>query len=151
MDLKYSKVRCVKDPVRANANDAGIDVFVPDAWNNGEEYVLYPQERVLIPSGLHFNIPEGHALFVHNKSGVASKLGLDRLAEVIDEGYMGEVHVNIVNTGTEAVKLKGGMKIVQLVLLPVNYAKPVEVPMTSLYADKQSDRGDGGFGSTGTC
>ena len=67
----------------------------------------------------------------------------------MDEDYQGEVHLNLTNTGNQLQIIERGDKIVQFILLPVNYANPVEVEPKDLY-DKTSKRGEGGFGSTGT-
>lgn len=83
-----------------------------------------------------------------NKSGVGSKLGLDFLASVIDQEYQGEICLNVVNTGNSHVKIFRGMKLGQGILIPMNYAKVVEVDLKDLYS-KESDRGENGFGSTG--
>lgn len=125
-----------------------------------DQILLKPHARVLIPAGVHVNLEEftkrvlGHsensgvALIVHNKSGVGSKKGLDRLAEVIDQDYQGEVHMNVVNTSNENQIIKPGDKLVQMILLPVLYSTPEVVPFETLY-DKSTERGGGGFGSTG--
>jgi len=112
-------------------------------------FLLYPQERVLIPSGIHVNIPEGFALIAHNKSGIGSKHGLDRLAEVVDEDYQGEVHLSIFNSGINEVTIMENMKLIQFILIPVLYDSIDEVPtLQELYPDK-TERGEGGFGHTG--
>ena len=93
-ELRYSKVRNVKSPQRANATDAGIDMFIPtinkefkedfekknlvhNAYINDLGFIeVPPNGRACIPSGCHFDIEEGYALIANNKSGVATKLGL---------------------------------------------------------------------------
>lgn len=126
--------------------------------------MLKPHERILIPSGIHVNFKDdannyreqmryhstkiGLALIAHNKSGVGSKEGLDRLAEVVDESYQGEVHINIVNTGNETINIHPGKKLIQFVLEPVIYSDIEEYNIKALYKDSESTRGSGGFGST---
>jgi dUTP pyrophosphatase len=146
--LSYYKVRDVKDLMRAHPGDAGIDFFIPFDFNGGEPFALLPQQRVLIPAGVKVDVPFGHALVMFNKSGVGARLGLSALACVIDHGYQGEVHISVVNTGSMSVTLKGGMKIIQALLLPVSGAMPTLVEEGSLY-EGGSSRGDGGFGSSG--
>ena len=160
--MKYSKIRNVKSPNRGTPQSAGIDFYIPDEWNNGEPYIMKPGERLLIPSGIKVKLPEGYALVAFNKSGVASKKGLIVGACVVDEDYQGEIHINIINTSgilnrwddTVWTKDLGeivvvpGEKIVQFILLPVLYATPEETDIEKLYSEK-SERGDGGFGSTG--
>ena len=97
--MKVSKVRKVRTPQRANKNDAGIDFFVPDDFNNSKIHYLDPGESILIPSGIHVNVPDGHALIAFNKSGVAVKKTLLAGAAVVDEGYQGEMHIHIINVG----------------------------------------------------
>lgn len=71
MYLKYSKVKDVKDPCRANVGvDAGIDLFIPWEFENK---TLKPNESILIPSGIKIEVPLGYAIVLFNKSGVASK------------------------------------------------------------------------------
>jgi len=163
MMLQYSKVRNVKSPIRAHDTDAGIDFFVPvlnqefiesvcQCNDNGiyvdlESIVIAPFKRVLIPSGIHVNVPVGHALIAFNKSGVSSKHGLDVLACVVDENYQGEVHISLGNPTAEHVAISGGQKIVQFILLKINGCKPVETDLEDLY-ETTSERGANGFGST---
>ena len=145
-ELKFIKVKEVKTPTRANSTDAGIDFFVPDEF---ETVVLLPGESCFIPSGIKVSLPTGHVLIAFNKSGIAVKKNLHVGACVVDEDYQGEVHLNLTNAGNQPQIIERGDKITQFVLLPVNYATPVEVEPKDLYA-KASKRGDGGFGSTGT-
>jgi len=172
--MQFTKTREVKSPCRANATDAGMDFFVPTDLNisdvcdknkNSEveavidfrgdnqnigSFILPPQERVLIPCGIHVKVPEGHALILFNKSGVATKLGLDIGACVVDEPYTGEVHINLINTTSKPVTIEAGQKIVQGLIIPINYSMPDEVKdLDTLYKDFESTRGAGGFGSTG--
>jgi dUTPase len=132
---------------------------------NSESIILKPHARLLIPAGVHVNLEDlanevvdnvdadedslraGIALLVHNKSGVGSKKGLDRLAEVIDQSYQGELHLNIVNTGTSSQSIIAGDKLVQMLIVPVFYSNPEIVPFEELYTIK-SDRGVTGFGDS---
>lgn len=162
--MKFAKIRDVKSPSRANPTDAGIDFFVPEysedflkdlLEKNHSSYtimsekgiLLFPNQRVLIPSGIHVEVPEGHALIAFNKSGISSQKGLDLLASVVDCGYQGEVHISLNNNSDKEVLISYGSKIIQFVLLPVNFSMPIEEKFDNLYASK-SNRGSGGFGST---
>jgi dUTP pyrophosphatase len=111
--------------------------------------VLLPGESCFIASGIKVSLPTGHVLIAFNKSGIAVKKNLHVGACVVDEDYQGELHLNLTNTGNQPQIIERGDKITQFVLLPVNYATPVEVEPKNLYT-KKSKRGDGGFGSTGT-
>jgi dUTP pyrophosphatase len=159
--MKFQKTREVKTPERGTALSAGIDFFIPE-FTKGfikdflakniipvklkESLIeLSPGESVLIPSGIKVEIPKNHVLIGFNKSGVASKLGLDVMACVIDEDYRGEIHLNLINNSNFVVQLNAGKKIVQFILMPVNYCELEEV----LFIDEVSERGTGGFGSTG--
>ena len=168
-ELRYSKVRDVKSPQRANPTDAGMDMFVPKfnkefqeafdeknnvnvSWltgvNNNSHICIPPGGRACIPSGCHFDIEEGYALIANNKSGVATKYGLVFGAAVCDSDYQGEVHISLINTSNENVYLKAGQKIIQFLYMPVRLDTPTEVPFEELYSDETA-RGAGGFGSTG--
>lgn len=173
--LRFCKVRDVKSPVRGTAVAAGVDFFVPEDLtrevmdekfnvtgcrpyettydDSGKlvKIVLTPGQSIMIPSGIKLNIPHGYALAFMNKSGIGAKKQLDRLAELVDEDYQGEVHINVINNGCSTQVICAGDKIIQGVLIPVSYAVPEEVrTVDELYADMTSARGEGGFGSTGT-
>jgi dUTP pyrophosphatase len=146
LNMRISKVRDVKTPSRGTTHSAGIDFYIP---NDFEPRVISPSESVLIPSGIKAQIPKGHALVAFNKSGIAVKKSFSVGACLVDEDYQGEIHVHLINVGYEQQLVSPGDKIVQFVLLPVNYANVEEVPLDCLY-DEETERGSGGFGSTGT-
>jgi len=163
--LKIYKTRNVKTPNRSTLYSAGYDLYIPKfdkkflsdlkKFNaqilDIDKNIIYikPNERILIPSGFHINIPHGYALFIKNKSGIASKRGFDRLAEVIDSDYQGEVFLNLVNTSNMTQTITEGEKILQMTLMPVIYPKLHEIEtLEKLYPEK-TERGDGAFGSTG--
>jgi dUTP pyrophosphatase len=148
--IKFVKIRDVKAPSRGTPQSAGVDFFVPNDWNNCELKLLAPGEQVLIPSGIKVNVPTGHALIAFNKSGVASKTGLVVGACVVDEDYQGEIHLNMINTSNGHRAVEPGAKIVQFILVPVNYAETVEVETIGELYETTTERGEGGFGSTGT-
>ena len=149
MKLNFEKCRQVKSPTKAHSTDAGIDFFVPYDYNNEQEYLLRPGERVSIPAGVRVDIPRGYALVAHNKSGVAMNLGLAVMACVCDSGYMGEVHLSLANVGRDDVFIKPGMKLSQFLLLPVPDVELQEVMTGTLFIKGGTLRGAGGFGSTG--
>lgn len=161
--MKISKIRNVKTPNRGTEKSAGIDFFIPDYDEkfkedflnknpniiiNEEGILLYPHQRVNIPSGIKCNIPSGYALIAYNKSGISLKYGLDVGASVIDEDYQGELHLSLVNTSNEEIKINYGQKIIQFILLPVFYDIIEEIEENLLFEEK-TERGNGGFGSTG--
>lgn len=146
--MKIVKVRDVKTPSRAHSTDAGIDLFIPEDF---QPQTLEPGHSVLIPSGIKARVPKGHALIAFNKSGVAAKKDLVVGACVIDETYTGEIHIDIKNVGHATQQLNPGDKIIQLLCIEMNYVT-VELAETEaeVFGDLESERGAGGFGSTGT-
>jgi dUTP pyrophosphatase len=161
--MKYIKIRDVKSPTRGTSQSAGIDFYIPNDWNEGEPYDLGPGHRLLIPSGLKLKVPEGYALIAFNKSGIATKTGVIVGACVVDEDYQGEVHLSIINTNQPSehwqdgyyvtdpayVTIEPGTKLMQFILVPVNYVEPEEVGTLEELFPEESERGSGGFGSTG--
>lgn len=162
--LKYYKVFDVKSPSRGTTRSAGIDFYVPEFTEefkklfieknptiayDSSQICLYPHERVNIPSGIKAEIPEGYALIAFNKSGIATKLGLDIGASVVDEDYTGMIHISLTNTTNNLIRINYGQKIVQFILIPVNYAGLLEVDSEDILFTRASERGAGGFGSTG--
>jgi dUTP pyrophosphatase len=89
-------------------------------------------------------------LVAFNKSGVATKRNLTVGACVVDEDYQGEIHIHLTNVGTETQEIKAGEKIVQFLLMPIVYEGLEEVlSEDELWEGKVTERGEGGFGSTG--
>ena len=127
-------------PKRAYTGDAGLDL------SSCERVELAPGERALVPTGLAVAIPEGYAGFVQPRSGLAAKHGISivNTPGLVDSGYRGELLVNLVNTDTrEAFVVEPGMRIAQLVILPVPELELVEVDELP-----DSERGVRGFGSS---
>ena len=170
-EIKFLKIRDVKSPVRGTAEAAGIDFFVPNynekfeadfreknpnlvvefsMDNTKMTIVLSSGERALIPSGIKTWMTPGTALIAANKSGVASKKGLIFGAQVVDSDYAGEVHISVINTSNDVVRIDTGEKLIQFIHTPVLLTPPEEVDeyMFNALHDK-SQRGTGGFGSTG--
>ena len=86
-----------------------------------------------------------------NNSGIATKKGLIVGACVVDEDYQGEIHLHVINASNERVSIEPGEKLVQMLLIPVFYDILEEVNSEEeLFGGEQTDRGQGGFGSTGT-
>lgn len=149
MYLKFAKVRKVVSPKRANSGaDAGVDLFVPEDFLSVD---IYTNQSVTIPSGIKFEVPAGYAMILFNKSGIASKRSLIVGACVIDHGYSGEVHINMINVGQTVQRIEPGMKIVQALVLPIIVPEFLETTEDNLYQDihNASVRGTGGLGSTG--
>jgi dUTP pyrophosphatase len=127
-------------PDRAYAGDAGLDLA------SCERVELAPGERALVPTGLAVAIPEGYAGFVQPRSGLASRHGISivNTPGLIDSGYRGELRVTLLNTDRgEPFTVEPGMRIAQLVILPIPEVELVEVDELP-----ESERGARGFGSS---
>jgi dUTP pyrophosphatase len=128
-------------PTRAHSSDAGFDLHAVEAATLG------PGEREMVPTGIAIALPEGHAGLVLPRSGLAARHGiaLVNAPGLIDEGYRGELRVLLLNTDrTEPFAIAPGDRIAQLVLVRVSLIDAVEVQ-----ALDATERGDGGFGSSG--
>ena len=131
-------------PTYGSAEAAGLDLSLahPDG-----RLVIAPGERALAPTGLAIRVPRGTYGRVAPRSGLAVKHGIDVLAGVVDRDYAGPVHVALINLGQAPVTLENGDRIAQLVLEKIVRATAIEVSAdTGL---PRTDRGAGGFGSTG--
>lgn len=131
-------------PAYQTAEAAGLDLMaaVPD----NEPMTLAPGQYVLVPTGLAIALPAGHEAQVRPRSGLAAKHGVTVLNSpgTIDADYRGEIKVILINHGAAPFVVKRGERIAQMVIAPVVQA--ALVPVTTLSA---TDRGAGGFGSTG--
>ena len=128
-------------PAYALPGDAGADVVTT------VDAELAPGERAVLPTGLALALPEGYAVFVHPRSGLAARCGMSLVNApgTVDAGYRGEVKVIVINHDPVApLKLSRGDRIAQLVLQKVERAVFTPVP-----ALPESERGAGGHGSTG--
>ena len=144
MDVHYSASnKDSVDPEYAYETDSGFDLY------STEELYIEPFDRALIPTGLHFDIPDGYEIQVRSKSGLALKQGLMVLNSpgTVDQGYTGEIKVIIFNTTKRTIKIEKGQKIAQAVLCPVVCGKWINLVRVENIEDK--DRSDNGFGSTG--
>ena len=152
MILEYYRTRQdAIPPTRANPSDAGLDVHFNPKEASIEGINLQPGESKLFSTGLKFGIPHGYMLEVKNRSGNASKRSLLVGACVVDSGYDGEVFVNLHNVGTETQFIPRGMKIAQIVMVPVVHFRALETTSDNLYnwyPITMSGRGDGALGST---
>jgi dUTP pyrophosphatase len=128
-------------PSYAHPGDAGLDLVTTSAA------VIAPGERALLPTGIAIALPPGHAAFVHPRSGLAVRHGVSLVNApgTVDAGYRGEIKVSVINLDpTRPVEFAVGDRIAQLVIQRVERAVLHEVDRLP-----GSDRGDGGFGSTG--
>ena len=128
-------------PTRANAGDAGLDLYASERAHVG------PGERWSVGTGIAVEIPDGYAGQVLPRSGLAKKHGIALVNSpgLIDSGYRGEIRVLLLNTDpAETFSVAIGDRIAQLMISPIALAEPVTVDAVG-----DSQRGDGGFGSSG--
>lgn len=129
-------------PLYSTSDSAGVDL----RSNHTEPVTLKPLDRVLIKTGLFIQLPEGHEAQVRPRSGLALKHGLSVLNSpgTIDADYRGEIGVILVNLSNDPYIVEPGERIAQLVIAQYKVAEWIEVEDLD-----QSERGKGGFGSTG--
>jgi dUTP pyrophosphatase len=127
-------------PSYARAGDAGLDLFAVKA------IAIAPGASALVPTGIAIELPPGTEGQVRPRSGLALKHAITVLNTpgTVDEGYRGEVGVILINHGQTLFAVEAGMKIAQLVVSP-----RMQVEVTEVAALQDSERGAGGFGSTG--
>ena len=127
-------------PQQATPGSAGFDLA------SAEDAVLGPMERKLVATGIRIAIPHGYECQIRPRSGLAIKHGisLPNTPATIDSDYRGEIKVPMINLGQESFTITRGMRIAQMIFAEVAHARfelVAELP--------ESDRGEGGFGSTG--
>ncbi len=129
-------------PTYATPGAAAMDLLAAVA----APITIPPGGRALIPTGLRVALPTGHEWQIRPRSGLALKNGITLVNSpgTIDEDYRGEVGVILLNTGAEAFVVERGMRVAQAVLAPVTRAVFEEVVVLP-----ETQRGTGGFGSTG--
>lgn len=129
-------------PHYASDSAAGLDLVAA----NFEPLVLKSLERTLVPTGLSIELEQGFEAQVRPRSGLAFQHGVTVLNApgTIDADYRGEIKVLLINLGSEPFKILRGMRIAQLVIAPVVFAKIQAINILS-----ETKRGVGGFGSTG--
>ena len=156
MDVNYSQLNKEgKEPFQANESDAGYDLF-------STEYItIEPFQRRLVSTGISIEIPEGFYGRIAPRSGLACKKGIDVMAGVIDSGYRGEIKVLLINLNFEGynlkpnafeamfgsankIDIKPGDRIAQLII-----EKCYKVDWRKMKTLENSERGQGGFGSSG--
>ncbi|WP_411170284.1 dUTP diphosphatase [Clostridium sp. MB05] len=127
-------------PNYAHKGDAGLDLY------SVEEVKINPSETALIKTGIKIELPPQTEAQVRPRSGLALKNGITVLNTpgTIDEGYRGEIGIILINHGKEIFVVEKGMKIAQMVVKPVWYVEVDEVEELS-----ETERAEGGFGSTG--
>ena len=127
-------------PAHAHDGDGGVDLY------SAQDVIVGPGESASVLTGVAVQIPPGYAGLVTPRSGLAARHGIGILNApgLVDAGYRGEIRVLIINHGTEKFEIQRGDRVAQLVVVPVVSQEWVEVEEL-----ETSDRGPGGFGSTG--
>lgn len=140
MKIKIKKIRTdAITPKYALPGDAGLDLF------STGDITVGPSSRVKIPTGISMEIPDGYVGLIWDKSGLSFKTGLKTLGGVIDSSYRGEIHVTLFNPDpTWAIRIEKDSKVAQLLIQKVERVELEEVDELST-----TERGEGGFGSTG--
>ena len=143
MKIKLKNTSSNELPSYATAGAAGLDIRA----NLQEAITLQPLERRLIPTGLFLEIPEGYEVQIRPRSGLAFKNGITVLNApgTIDADYRGEVGVLLINLSNVPFVVEPGERVAQMVVAP--YVQATWEETTAL---SETDRGAGGFGSTGT-
>ena len=142
MKIKVINRSAFELPHYETVSAAGLDVRA----NTTESIVLEPLQRALVPTGLYVEIPDGYEIQVRPRSGLAAKHGISiaNAPGTIDPDYRGEIKVILVNLSNEPFELKPGERIAQLVV-----AQFTCIEWESVSELSETERGAGGFGSTG--
>ena len=124
-------------PTRAHRTDAGLDLYAT------HDAVIYGNDNESFDTGVHLEIPAGYVGIIKSKSGLNVKHGITSEG-VIDSGYTGSIVVKLYNHTEQPVCIKKGQKISQLVILPI-----ITPDLELVDSLEETERGSGGFGSTG--
>jgi dUTP pyrophosphatase len=134
--IKLSKG--AESPEYALSTDAGFDLKAL------EDVSIFPFEQKDVRTGIAVEIPEGYVGIVRDRAGIVQKMNVHSVAGTFDSGYRGEVTIIMVNMNDKTVEIEKGMRIAQIILVPIAKAKITEVKKLS-----ETERGKNGFGSTG--
>lgn len=142
MEVKIVNKSNHRLPEYATAGSAGMDLKA----NTTEPFVLKPLERQIVPTGIHIGLPEGYEAQVRPRSGLAAKHGISivNAPGTVDADYTGEIKVILINLSNEPFVVNPGERIAQLVI-----AKYERVEWDEVATLDETERGEGGFGSTG--
>lgn len=125
-------------PTRAHEYDAGLDLYAR------EDVILRPCTRAVLDTGVHVDIPRGYVGLITSKSGLMAKEGIT-CRGTIDSGYVGSIRAVLFNHSRENVYIRKNQKITQLVILPI-----ITPELELVDSLEDTERGEGGFGSTGS-
>ena len=143
--VKFVNTSNNEDPKHTHIDDSGMDLRA----NLEEVIVVGPGERVLVPTGIHFQLPESMEIQVRPRSGLAIKHGITVLNTpgTVDRGYNGEIKIILINLSKTNFSINHGDRIAQAVISPVvagRWSKLIKIDSL-----ESTERGDGGFGSSG--
>lgn len=143
--LRHAHAHGLEEPAYQSAGAAGLDLIC--ALAPADAISLAPGARLLVPTGFSIELPAGLEAQVRPRSGLAFKHGVTVLNSpgTIDSDYRGEIKVLLINLGDAPFRLERGMRIAQLVVAPIAHIRPILANDLS-----STERGAGGFGSTGT-
>lgn len=157
--LKYVNKSNNENPTYADNGSSGFDLRAYITEKNGGtlnvltnsyEISLKPLQRMMIHTGIYFDVPEGTEIQVRPRSGLAIKQGLTIINTpgTVDESYIGECCILLVNLSDKEIYISNGDRIAQAVLMPVYNGKLVTLEKVDEIT-KETDRGSGGFGHSG--
>jgi dUTP pyrophosphatase len=142
MDVKIVNKSNHQLPSYATASSAGMDLKA----NTLEPIVLKPMERYLFPTGIYIQLPEGYEAQIRPRSGLAAKYGITvtNAPGTVDADYTGEVKVSLINLSNDTFVVQPGERIAQMVI-----ARYEKITWNEVAELDETERGAGGFGSTG--
>ncbi len=140
-EVNLNFLKLTKDaeaPEYALDTDAGFDLKAL------ENVSIFPFDQKKVSTGIAIEVPEGYVGIVRDRAGIVQKMNVHTVAGTFDSGFRGEVSIMLVNMNDKTVEIEKGMRIAQIILVPIIKAKITEVKKLS-----STERGDKGFGSTG--
>jgi len=142
MEIKIINHSKFELPSYATPHSAGMDLRA----NTDNPLIIKPLQRILVPTGLHIQLPQEYEAQIRPRSGLAIKHGITLVNSpgTIDADYRGEIKIILVNLSNEEFTLNPGERIAQMII-----SKYEKVTLTECDTLDQTERGEGGFGSTG--
>lgn len=137
-ELKIKKLSNLPLPEYALKSDVGFDLRAD------EGVVIEPYEQKTVKTGIMIEIPKNHVGLIRDRAGIVTKMGIHTGAGTIDPDYRGEISVVLINFGDETARIERGMRIAQMIVLPV-----VKVNIKEVGKLGNTERQERGFGSTG--
>ncbi len=149
LPIKFVNTSKNENPTWAKDGDSGFDLRA-ELSEVGGKLTLKPLERTLIPTGLYFELPTGYELQIRPRSGHSFKTGLMAILGTVDTGYRGEIKVIMINLSDKEQIIEQGERVAQGVIAPrVSNDFGAMIELESVSEMSETERGTGGFGSTG--